>query len=128
MSEWIAFSEREPSIRDTQAVYLASRYRRASLPIRADKAAALAKRSGWTHWAPCEPPADLPPKPLPELPEGWEWRFEENKVRVAGEGFGVHVAFDDVGGEAFVWDGCLATCGADIPLAVIDALREMAGR
>lgn len=64
-------------------------------------------KSTWTHWSPCEPPADLPPKPRAAFEEWWESLPESRishreKITPSGVGlnFGVAKWIFEAGREA----------------------------
>jgi hypothetical protein len=119
---WISFDERPPNC--GAEVELASSSGASSRTYTWESWEAVGASCGWTHWRYYEPPTDLPPPLLPELPDGWEWkRLPDERYEVSGPDRVVRISHDGTllwvivfpSGTAFRWS---------VPLAVVDALRE----
>jgi len=69
MADWIAFEEREPTASELAHGIWVAYCQGVNLNI-------WNKIPGrpFTHFREVEAPSDLPPKPLPKLPDGAEWR------------------------------------------------------
>lgn len=114
MTDWIRFEDREPT-----GWFVAADCDGVSIRPFCEREVVVARdECGFTHWKPFEPPADLPPKPLPVLPDGWEWHYYP-------EPRPWHVAI----GAVALFDGKRISIGGGqhVPIAVIDALLEVAG-
>jgi hypothetical protein len=71
---WIAFEDDLPPLSGVRLVEVASHD-----VVRATPMTPMAARDSphsYTHWRwfKYTPPTDLPQRPMPELPDGWEWR------------------------------------------------------
>ena len=110
MSEWIPFEEDKP-----REPFWAANSEQRSVSVWFIDEVNCAVSCGYTHWQPIAEPTDLPPKPLPNLPDGWWWT-QRNPDTASFYSFSVWL--DD--------DGFIRTFGdiVPIPIAVIDALRE----
>lgn len=127
MRNWIAFEEQKPEVGEEIEVACHDKagpctVRYGSGPVHPE---GIGRRlvewaHNWTHWRHYNPPTDLPPKPLPKLPEGW--KFEP-------VGGWQHAIFrDGYKPPIAVWihgESVSVDCQAfPVPLKVIDALRE----
>jgi hypothetical protein len=70
---WIAFKDEQPPLGG--GLFELATHDEAR-PTPATSAAARTEVHKYTHWRRFSytPPADLPVRPMPELPDGWEWR------------------------------------------------------
>ena len=119
MSEWVAFSDREP--RNGEQFFPANSdgADNVAWTWNGDVTGSAMRRAGYTHYAIVKPPADLPPT-LPELPAHWHW----------GTKFGQYPCAIYTGEKLVCWatrSGIIVdneNGRSTVPFEVYDALRE----